>query len=62
MPERILRLPDVLKRTGLGRSTIYAMISRGEFPRNLSLSKRATGWREADIEEWLASRAPLNLN
>lgn len=56
MSTRILRLPDVLTRTGLSRSTVYQRITEGAFPASISLGDRAVGWVEADIEEWLAQR------
>jgi prophage regulatory protein len=54
---RIERLPDVIARTGMGRSWIYAAVQRGEFPKPLKLSARAVGWRSADVDAWLTSRA-----
>ena len=33
MDARMLRRPEVETRTGLSRSTIYAMISEGTFPK-----------------------------
>ena len=55
----ILRLPDVCKRTGLSRSSIYDFEKRGQFPKRIRLSARAVGWVEADIETWLADRPAL---
>ena len=56
MSIRILRLPAVKDRTGLSRSTIYGLIADGRFPRQFRLGPRAVGWREADIEHWIAAR------
>lgn len=56
MVERIFRLPEVRARTGLGRSTLYDWISRGEFPAPVKLCARIVGWRESDIFTWLESR------
>lgn len=42
--------------TGLSRSTIYAMIAEGTFPKPLRLGKRAVGWPESAINEWLEGR------
>ncbi len=56
MPERILRRPDIEVRTGLSRSTIYAWMASGDFPKPVALGARLVGWRESDIEAWLASR------
>jgi prophage regulatory protein len=56
--ERLIRLSEVLLRTGLGRSTLYASMDAGTFPRNVQLSAdgRARGWVESEIDEWVASR------
>ena len=32
MPRKILRLPIVLDRTGLSRSTVYQRVTEGKFP------------------------------
>jgi len=53
MTHTILRLPAVIERTGLSRSTVYLMMSKGRFPSSISLGDRAVGWLETDINEWL---------
>lgn len=50
----ILRLPRVSEITGLGRSSIYDAIQRGEFPRPLKLGMRASGWRMSEVQQWIA--------
>lgn len=50
---RILRLNAVLDRTGLSRSTLYRKIDEGTFPKQIQISKRCAGWREAAIDQWL---------
>lgn len=52
----ILRRRDVQRMTGLSRSTIYAMMAEGTFPKPVKLGARAVGWREADILAWIESR------
>lgn len=52
-PDRILRLPAVLERTGLSRSTLYRKIKAGTFPKQLAISMRCAGWRETAIEDWM---------
>ena len=56
MTHTVLRLPAVLARTGLSRSTIYLRISEGRFPASVSLGDRAVGWIEAEIQGWLEKR------
>ena len=53
---RFLRLPEVLARTGLSRSTIYVRLEQGRFPRPVSLGARAVGWIESEVDEWIRAR------
>ena len=55
-PIRFLRLPEVEARTGLARPTIYARMAAGTFPQPISLGRRAVGWIESEIEEWMRER------
>lgn len=56
MSDRILRRPEVEARTGLSRSTLYFMISEGQFPKPVKIGRRAVGWPENRIVIWLSSR------
>jgi prophage regulatory protein len=51
LPE-ILRRKDIEKRFGLSRSTIYAMMADGRFPKPVKLGHRAVGWRSEDLLTW----------
>lgn len=53
-PDRILRMPEVLERTGLSRSTIYRKMHEGTFPRQIEISKHCCGWRESSINRWIS--------
>lgn len=55
-PRRALRLPEVIARVGLRRSSIYEAVARGTFPQPFKLSGRAVAWDAAEIDEWLAAR------
>lgn len=56
-PDRIVRLKTVLVRTGLSRSTIYRKIAEGTFPPQLRISTNGAGWKESDINRWVANPA-----
>lgn len=62
LTERIIRLPEILARTSLGRSTIYAMMGRGEFPHPVRLGARSIGWPESQLAQWLAERLKADVN
>ena len=53
---RILRLKDVMAKTGLARSTVYKNINAGTFPRPIGLGGRSVGWIESDVDEWINQR------
>jgi prophage regulatory protein len=53
----ILRRKQVEARTGLSRSSIYARIAAGTFPKAIDLGGgRAVGWIEAEINDWIKQR------
>jgi predicted DNA-binding transcriptional regulator AlpA len=54
-----IRLPDVRKATGLGRSTIYRLISEGQFPKPIKLAARSVAWCSAEIAAWMSTRMAL---
>lgn len=54
----LLRLPAVLRTTGLGRSTLYRLISEQAFPAPVKLAKRAVAWRQEEVQQWAGARAP----
>ena len=57
-PDTLIRLPQVLKRTGLSRTTLYRLVQSGDFPRPVKISPRASAWRSLEITEWIATRLP----
>ena len=52
--DRIIRLPTVLDRTGLSRSTLYRKIEAGRFPKQVAISIHGAGWYESQINRWIA--------
>lgn len=53
---RLIRRKEVQAKTGLGASSIYAMMKSGEFPQCLNLSERRVAWIESDVNQWIANR------
>lgn len=57
--ERFLRTPDVASRLGLSEAAVRAAAAQGRIPagvRILGDDARAIGWRESDINAFIASR------
>lgn len=60
LPVRILRLRQVIARTGLARSTIYEHIRNGNFPNQIVLGRRSVGWIETEIDAWISGRIRIS--
>jgi len=64
--KRFIRLPEVLTRTGYGRTSIYRKMEDGSFPRSVKLGgpledsnvfdSRAVAWIEDEVDQWIESR------
>lgn len=54
----LLRMPTVVRLTGLGRSTIYRLIAARQFPSPVRLSPRAVAWRREEVTRWSEARTP----
>lgn len=57
MTSRILKMPEVIERCALSRSSIYAHIQNNKFPQPIRLGERAVGWLESELNSWIAERA-----
>lgn len=57
---RLIRRKEVQLRTGLGASSIYALMKKNEFPKPVILSIRRVAWIESDIEKWILERISKN--
>ena len=50
---RFIRLPEVLSRYPVSRSSWWRGISEGRYPKPYKLSANITAWLESDIENFL---------
>ena len=54
--DRFMRLPEVINTCGLSRSTIYDLISREQFPSQISLGGKNVAWLSSEIDSWMQAR------
>lgn len=57
---KVLKRPHVESITGLSRSSIYAKMENGTFPKAIKLSERSVGWLESEVQEWLNDRISVS--
>ena len=53
---RLIRRKEVQAKTGLGASSIYAMMQQGTFPKAIHISERRVAWIESDVDKWINER------
>ncbi len=59
---KILRIPALVKKLGIGRSTVYDWISPKSdhydptFPLRIKIGVKAVGWLESEVDEWILSK------
>ncbi len=58
----ILRIKQVMARSGRGRSSIYQGIQDGTFPAPIKLGERAVGWVDSEINNWIENRIAASRN
>ncbi len=54
---QLLRLPQVMDRTGLRTTRLYELMGDGSFPKPIRLGERAVAWLESEVDAWIASQA-----
>ncbi len=60
--QSLIRLPEVLKRTGFGKAWIYRLISEGRFPAPVKIGVRAVAFVESEVDEWIQSVIETSRN
>ncbi|MEJ7668868.1 MAG: AlpA family phage regulatory protein [Casimicrobiaceae bacterium] len=53
---RLIKLPEVVRMTGVPKSSVYWRISRREFPRPIKIGERASAWNSDELEAWIAAK------
>ena len=63
---KLIRPNELAEMLSVSLPTLWRMEKRGNLPPKRQISKRAVGWLDTDIKEWLESRpftnADLNRN
>lgn len=51
--KRLIRIPEVLRRVGFGRTTMYELIKEGRFPDKVIIGAEAVAFVESGIDAWI---------
>lgn len=56
MSTRLIKMPEVMHRTGYGKAWIYRLISHGKFPASVKIGTRAIAFVESEVDDWINQR------
>ena len=59
MATQILRPKDVAKKLSISLATLWRMTHSEDFPPSIRISKKAVGWRESELDEYLSRRTAV---
>lgn len=60
--QSLIRLSEVLKRTGFGKAWIYRLIKDDKFPAPVKIGTRAVAFVESEINAWIQSVIETSRN
>ena len=58
--DRLLRIDEVMVRTGLSRTAVYALMAADLFPRQVLVGRRSVRWRLWQVLAWIQARPPAS--
>lgn len=53
---RLIKLPEVMDKTGLGKTTVYKLLKENAFPVPVTLIGKSKAWVDYEVEEWIEER------
>lgn len=58
--KNLIRIANVIARTGKSRSSIYRDMKNKTFPASVSIGEKTVAWLESDIDGWIEERIELS--
>ncbi|HDF2327702.1 TPA: AlpA family transcriptional regulator [Morganella morganii] len=54
--ESLIRLPEVIRRTGCSKPWLYKLIDAGQFPKQVKIGSRSIAFVESEVDAWVANK------
>lgn len=51
--QKLIRFPEVIRKTGFGKTWIYELIKAGKFPSQVKTGFRTVAFIESEIDAWI---------
>ncbi|HBE2938976.1 TPA: AlpA family transcriptional regulator [Escherichia coli] len=59
---KLIRLSEVIRKTGFGKTWIYKLISAGKSPKQIKIGDRAVAFIESEVDEWIYKAITASRN
>ncbi len=59
---KLIRLSEVIRRTGFCKTWIYTLIRLGKFPKQIKIGERAVAFIESEVDEWIYKAIAASRN
>lgn len=56
MSKSLVRISEVIRRTGYSKAWIYRLMSQGKFPSSVKIGSRAIAFVESEVDDWINQR------
>lgn len=56
MQQSLIKLPEVMRRTGCSKPWIYRLIQQKRFPAAVKIGARSVAFVESEVDEWVEQR------
>lgn len=60
MTTRLIRLPELTAQIGIGKTKIYALITKGEFPAPIKIGK-VSAWSSDTVAKWIEGKSRVAI-
>lgn len=50
---RLIRMAEVCHLTSMSRSTVYAKVAAGKFPKPVNVHGRLKAWKLGEVQSWI---------
>ena len=54
--KNIVKINAVKQQTNLSTASIYRLAKQGDFPKQIKLGVKASGWLQCELDDWIQSR------
>ena len=53
---KLIKLPEVKELTTSSSATIYRLMKKGAFPKQIKLAERSSAWFLGEINDWIETK------